>query len=101
MGNAPAEKEKPDPAPEAVAGADGGEPSPGGGNELFGLRGVGDINLLVVDDDQAVCKVIRLALTHGDLHIDVVSDPTQVEAQLRAKRYEVIILDYVLPGLES
>src|SRR5262249_26884718 len=43
----------------------------------------------------------QAALGHHDFVIDVVSDPALIEAQLRSQPYHVIVLDYVIPGLES
>jgi DNA-binding response OmpR family regulator len=65
--------------------------------DLFCAR---EARILVVDDDESVCKVIQAALTHHDFIVDVVARPDQLEAQLQARPYHVIILDYVLPNLE-
>jgi CheY-like chemotaxis protein len=65
------------------------------------LQSSGDINILIVDDDQATCSVIQAALANRDFVIDTVSDPTMVESALTNKQqYHLIILDYVIPGLE-
>jgi CheY-like chemotaxis protein len=61
----------------------------------------GEVRILVVDDDPSVCRVIQAALTRQDFIIDAVSDPARIEAQLEKAVYHVIILDYVIPGLES
>ncbi|HXG12201.1 MAG TPA: response regulator [Gemmataceae bacterium] len=61
----------------------------------------GEIRILVLDDDEAVCRVIQAALGQNDFSIDTVSDPALMEAQLRSRPYHVIILDYVIPGLQS
>ncbi|MFO0926330.1 MAG: response regulator [Gemmataceae bacterium] len=60
-----------------------------------------EVRILIIDDDEAVCRVIRAALAPNDFSIETVSDTTAVEAALRRKSYHLIILDYVLPGLES
>jgi DNA-binding response OmpR family regulator len=65
------------------------------------LHSVGEVRLLVLDDDPAVCKLIQSVLAPHHFLIDVVSDPGRMEAQLRAKTYHLVILDYVIPGLES
>jgi CheY-like chemotaxis protein len=59
------------------------------------------VSILIVDDDPAVCRVIQAALSHKDFTVDAVSDPSLMEAQLREKDYHVIILDYVIPNLDS
>src|SRR5262245_42363464 len=65
------------------------------------LQSSGDIRILIVDDDPATCSVIQAALSNRDFVIDVVTDSSQVESSLsRPNHYHLIILDYVLPGLE-
>src|SRR5437016_5743149 len=65
------------------------------------LQSSGDIRILILDDDPATCSVIQAALSNRDFVIDVVSDPALVESALsRTQHYHLIILDYVLPGLE-
>lgn len=66
------------------------------------LQSSGDIRILILDDDPATCSVIQAALSNRDFVIDVVSDPALVESTLaRPNSYHLIILDYVLPGLEA
>src|SRR5262249_53061733 len=60
-----------------------------------------DVRLLILDDDAAVCRVIQAALASQDFAVEAVSDPTQMEGRLRSGPYQVIILDYVIPGIES
>jgi DNA-binding response OmpR family regulator len=60
------------------------------------------IRLLVLDDDPVICQLVQSALAKSGYTIHAVADPAKMEAQLRSKPgYHVIILDYVLPGLES
>lgn len=65
------------------------------------LFNAGEIHLLVLDDDPAIGRLIQAALGKQDIHIHAVSDPTLMESQLHARKYHVIILDYVIPGLDS
>jgi len=65
------------------------------------LQSSGDIRILIIDDDNATCSVIQAALANRDFQTDVVSDPLLVESALRNGTYHLIILDYVLPGLEA
>lgn len=60
-----------------------------------------EVRILVLDDDASVCRVIQAALMPNDFRVDTVSDPLQMEAALRSQFYHLIILDYVLPGLEA
>ena len=65
------------------------------------LQSSGDIRILILDDDPATCSVIQAALSNRDFLIDVVSDPQLVESALaQPHQYHLIVLDYVLPGLE-
>jgi CheY-like chemotaxis protein len=65
------------------------------------LQSSGEIRLLIVDDDPATCAVIQAALSNRDFQIDTVSDPTLVESVLnRRNHYHLIVMDYVIPGLE-
>jgi DNA-binding response OmpR family regulator len=65
------------------------------------LHTAGEVRLLVVDDDPAVGRLISAALAVNDFTVHVVSDPQEIEAQLRKQPYHIVILDYVIPGLES
>lgn len=65
------------------------------------LQSSGEIRILVVDDDPATCSVIQAALSNRNFTVDVVSDPPLIESALcRIQAYHLIVLDYVLPGLE-
>jgi len=66
------------------------------------LQSAGDIRILIIDDDPGTCAVIQAALSSRNFIIDTVSEPALVEATLSSPtRYQLIILDYVLPGLEA
>lgn len=69
--------------------------------EASRFHSAGDVRILVIDDDPAIGRLVQAAFAGHDFHIDVVSDPSLVDMQLREHPYQVIILDYVLPGLES
>jgi DNA-binding response OmpR family regulator len=69
--------------------------------EQGSLYCAGTVSILVVDDDDAVCRVIQAALARKDFTVEAVSDPALIEARLRSQEYHVIILDYVIPGLQS
>jgi CheY-like chemotaxis protein len=66
-----------------------------------GLYCSGEVRILVLDDDDAVCRVIQAALAPNDFKVEIVSDAARVEAALRSQPYHIVILDYVIPGLES
>ena len=60
-----------------------------------------EVRVLVLDDDASICRLIQAALAQHDFTVELVSDPSRIEAQLRGQTYHVIILDYVIPGLEA
>jgi DNA-binding response OmpR family regulator len=65
------------------------------------LQSLGEVRILIMDDDLAVCDVLKRTLGRSDFTVDVVSEASKVENQLQAKQYHLIILDYVIPGLSS
>jgi DNA-binding response OmpR family regulator len=69
------------------------------------LKCAGEIQILILDDEEDTCKLITHALAHKDFVIESLSDPARVKAWLETAhehhhKYHLIILDYVLPGLE-
>jgi CheY-like chemotaxis protein len=65
------------------------------------MYSAGDVRILVIDDDPAVGRLMQATLAGHEFIIETVSDPHEVEPALRRAAYHVIILDYVIPGLDS
>src|SRR5262245_20809259 len=61
----------------------------------------GEIRLLILDDDPQTCHLIQALLSNQGFSVDTLSDPSQVEGWLTGQQYHLIIMDYVLPGLEA
>jgi DNA-binding response OmpR family regulator len=61
----------------------------------------GDVRVLVLDDDPAIGRLVQAAFSDHDFRIDAVADPNLMESALRNQNYHVVVLDYVIPGLES
>jgi DNA-binding response OmpR family regulator len=80
--------------------ADRGD-DPRAAQDRSGLYCSGEVRILVMDDDDTVCRLIQGALAPQGFVIDTISDPNGMEAQLKARSYHVVILDYVIPGLVS
>jgi DNA-binding NtrC family response regulator len=57
--------------------------------------------MLILDDDPSICKLMQTTLGQNEFTVDAVSDPAVMEAQLRSGPYHVVILDYVIPGLDA
>lgn len=67
------------------------------------LRCAKEVRILVLDDDEAVCQIVRTALAGHEFVIHSVSDPAKMQDRLQTAAqecYHLVILDYVLPGLE-
>lgn len=60
-----------------------------------------EINILILDDDEAICRLIEASLLPYGFKLASVSDPTQIHAILQERAYHLIIFDYYLPPLES
>src|SRR5436190_6468713 len=65
------------------------------------MYSAGDVRLLVIDDDPSVGRLVQATLAGHEFRIDVLNEPQQVEPTLRSETFHVVILDYVLPGLDS
>lgn len=65
------------------------------------IYSAGDVRILVIDDDPAIGRLVKAALKDHDFLIDLVTEPSEVEHQLRNNSYHTVILDYVLPGLDT
>jgi DNA-binding response OmpR family regulator len=85
------------PGPTADLGAD----SHAWTQERNSLYRSGEVRILVMDDEDAICRLIQGSLAPQGFVIDTISDPHGMETQLKARSYHVVILDYVIPGLAS
>lgn len=59
-----------------------------------------DVRILVIDDEPAICQVIERALAQPHFAIDTVNQRDQIDAALKNGNYHLIIMDYVLPGID-
>lgn len=58
------------------------------------------ISVLVVEDDDAIRDVLTLSLeTH--FHVESVADGTQAMHALKTARYDIVVLDVMLPGVSG
>ena len=65
------------------------------------MYSAGEVRIVVIDDDPAIGRLVEATLAGHEFDIKIVSDPPKVEPVLRQQQYHVVILDYVLPGLQS
>ena len=87
------------PAPPAEVNRHAARVSPSAG--LADFQAAGEIRILILDDDPSVCTFIRTLLGNDGFMIDTLSDPSQVEGWLKGQGYHLIIMDYILPGLNA
>lgn len=63
------------------------------------FESAGAIRILVLDDDPLICRLITAALGHHKFTIDTVHEPALMESRLRSGPCHLIILDYLIPGV--
>ena len=56
------------------------------------------VNVLVVDDDKDMCELISYALEDEMCHVNKVYDGENALKEITNQPYDIMILDYVLPG---
>ncbi|HMO37473.1 MAG TPA: response regulator [Gemmatales bacterium] len=59
-----------------------------------------DVRILIIDDETAICQVIERALAQPHFAIDTVSQHDKIDTALKNNNYNLIIMDYVLPGVD-
>jgi two-component system, OmpR family, response regulator len=57
--------------------------------------------MLVVDDEQRICRFVARALEACGYRVDTVADGTAALRAIEANDYAVIILDLLLPGMDG
>ncbi len=62
---------------------------------------VPSIQILIVDDDPAICEYMQTLLEKDGFLVRAVSDPTLVEDEVRQGAFHVIILDLMMPKLDG
>lgn len=62
---------------------------------------VPNVNILIVDDDRAICDYMQTLLEKDGFSVRTLSDPTSVEDEVRQGAYHVIILDLMMPKLDG
>lgn len=59
-----------------------------------------DVRILIIDDEAAICQVIERALAQPHFSIESVSQHDKIDAALQNGNFNLIIMDYVLPGID-
>lgn len=58
-------------------------------------------NILVVDDDLELCKLLKQCMENVKYHVDTIHNGQDAVAILQKGGYDLIILDIMLPGLSG
>jgi DNA-binding response OmpR family regulator len=56
------------------------------------------LRVLVVDDDESVCTLLRALLQRANFECEVVCNGDEAVRRLRAASYDAVLLDLMLPG---
>ena len=59
------------------------------------------VRILIVDDDRAICDYMQTLLERDGYTVKALSDPTQVETEIRTGGYHLMILDLMMPNLDG
>lgn len=62
------------------------------------------IRILVCDDDAGICDLLDTVLARDGYEVKTLSDPTAVDAEIRAGKYHLVLLDLMMPrqdGIET
>ena len=62
---------------------------------------VPNVQILIVDDDKAICDYMQTLLEKDGFSVKTMSDPTTVEEEVRQGSYHVISLDLMMPKLDG
>lgn len=57
--------------------------------------------ILLADDDESIRMVARLGLMRGGYDVTVVEDGTEALAAARAGAFDLLVLDWMLPGIDG
>lgn len=58
-----------------------------------------ECDVLIVDDEEQVCQVVRDALTHHGLHCEVETDPLEARRRILQGSFLAVVTDVSMPGL--
>jgi len=59
------------------------------------------VTVLIVDDDQKLLKMLRRTLVYEGFDVVTATDGREALAQVEARRPDVIVLDWLMPGLDG
>jgi DNA-binding response OmpR family regulator len=57
--------------------------------------------VLVVEDDPAIRRLVKMVLEREGYHVDIASDGVEAVNKIGVSEYDVIILDLMMPNLDG
>jgi CheY-like chemotaxis protein len=64
-------------------------------------RSSAQCGILVVEDDPAIRRLVRMVLQRGGYNVEVASDGVEAVLKLGVNEYDVIVLDLMMPNLDG
>jgi CheY-like chemotaxis protein len=68
---------------------------------LHGRGAVSSPSILIVEDDLPIRKLLTVAFRRQELHVDAVADGVEALERLDARKYDVMLLDLMLPRVNG
>jgi two-component system response regulator MprA len=59
------------------------------------------VTVLIVDDDRKLLKMLRRTLTYEGFQVETAADGQEALVQVQAHRPDVIVLDWLMPGMDG
>lgn len=59
------------------------------------------IRILICDDDKDICEYMQTLLERDGFIVKTISDPTKVEAEIRANEYHLLVVDLMMPKVHG
>jgi DNA-binding NtrC family response regulator len=59
------------------------------------------IRILICDDDKDICDYMQTLLEKDGYIVKTISDPTKVEAEIRANEYHLLVVDLMMPKIHG
>lgn len=59
------------------------------------------ITILIVDDEKAIARALDLKLSHAGFSVELASDGNQAITILNTKKFDMVLLDLVMPNKDG
>lgn len=59
------------------------------------------IKVLVVDDEAAICEMIRFALEQAGMHVELAANAHEALISINQSKPDILLLDWMMPGISG